>query len=186
MNLLEKAIIFATEKHSGSLRKGTDIPYIMHPLEAVSIAAGMTSDLEILAAAALHDVVEDTSTTLAEIEAEFGERVALLVASDSEDKMPGIPQSESWKIRKEATIDALQSASFDTKIIVLADKLSNIRAIYRDSVCQGDEIWERFNQKDKQMHEWYYRTIGEHLSTLSEHVAYQEYCRLVDMVFAAE
>jgi (p)ppGpp synthase/HD superfamily hydrolase len=184
MSILNKAIIFAVDKHAGMVRKGADVPYIVHPLEAVSIAAGITGDPEILAAAALHDVVEDTPTTMAEIESEFGRRIAELIAADNEDKMPGMPPSESWKARKEATIKVLQSASLDEKIIVLADKLSNIRAIHRDVNSMGDALWEKFNQKDKRMHEWYYRSIAECLSELSKHIAYQEYCRLIDIVFA--
>ena len=186
MSILSKAILFATVRHSGMVRKGTDIPYIVHPIEAVSIAAGITSDQEILAAAVLHDVVEDTLTTIEEIEGQFGGQIAALVAAESEDKMLGIPAVESWKIRKEATIKALETASIPEKIIVLADKLSNIRAIYRDYTLFGDKVWERFNQKDKKMHEWYYRAIVQNLSDFSEHTAYQEYCWLVDMVFVHE
>jgi myo-inositol-1(or 4)-monophosphatase len=183
MCILDKAIIYATNKHTGMVRKGTEIPFIVHPLEAVSIAAGITSDPEILAAVVLHDVVEDTTATLIEIETKFGKRVAALVASDSEDKMNNLPPSESWKFRKEATIKSLQTAAIDEKIIVLADKLSNIRAIYRDQLRLGDMLWERFNQKDKKMHEWYYRSVAESITELSESVAYQEYCRLIGDVF---
>jgi myo-inositol-1(or 4)-monophosphatase len=183
VNILDKAIVFATERHSGSVRKGTDIPFIVHPLEAVSIAAGITNDIEVLAAAVLHDVVEDTPTQLPEIEAAFGKRVAELVASESEDKMTDIPPSESWKLRKEATITALQTASYDEKTLVLADKLSNIRAINRDYTLIGEKLWERFNQKDKKMHGWYYRSVAEALSDLSDTTAYNEFCRLVESTF---
>ena len=186
MSILEKAIIFATEKHEGMVRKGTDILYIVHPLEAVSIAAGITSDHEILAATVLHDVVEDTPTTIIELETLFGKRIAELVASDSEDKMSDIPPSETWELRKTAKIEALKSASHDEKIIVLSDKLSNIRAIYRDVTVAGDAVWERFNQKDKTKHEWYYREIVNAISDLSEHLVYQEFCRLVNIVFGVE
>ena len=184
MNLLDKAIVFATEKHSGMKRKGVDTPYIVHPLEAVSIAASITSDLEILAAAALHDVVEDTPVTMEEIEAKFGKRVAELIAADNEDKMSYMPPSESWKIRKDATIALLQSASYDEKIIVLADKLSNIRTLCRDVKRFGDKSFEKFNQKDKQMHEWYYREIAKAVAALSDSDAYKEFCKLIDEVFS--
>ena len=183
LGILEKAIIFATERHAGMVRKGTDIPYIVHPLEAVSIAAGMTSDPEILAAAALHDVVEDTPTTIAEIKELFGDQIAALVAAESEDKMPDVPAAESWRKRKEATIAALETASVPEKIIVLSDKLSNIRAIHRDYARIGNQVWERFNQKDKKMQGWYYRAVAENITALSEHMAYHEYCRIVDTVF---
>ena len=183
MGILEKAITFAVERHTGMVRKGTDVPYIVHPIEAVSIAASITSDAEILAAAVLHDVVEDTPTTIEEIREIFGSRVANLVASDSEDKMPGVSPSESWKARKEATVQSLQSESLDEKIIVLADKLSNIRASYRDFLELGDTVWERFNQKDKQMQGWYYRAIADAVHELLSSVAYQEYCRIIGLLF---
>ena len=123
-------------------------------------------------------MVEDTSTSLTEIKTLFGKRIAALVAADSEDKMLNMPPSESWELRKRATVDALQSASTDEKFIVLSDKLSNIRSIHQDMTIRGDDIWERFNQKDKKKHEWYYRKIATTISELSEHTAYQEFCRL--------
>jgi len=184
MTLLDKAIAFATERHSGMVRKGTDLPYIVHPLEAVSITAGITSNYEILAASVLHDIVEDTSTTIDEVQDLFGNRVASLVAAESEDKMPDVAPAKSWKIRKQATIDALQHASHEEKIIVLSDKLSNIRAIYRDYISIGDVVWERFNQKDKNMHEWYYRSIAQYLTEFNDTLAYQEFCRLINEVFS--
>jgi len=183
MTLVDKAIIFATKKHSGMKRKGTDTPYIVHPLEAVSIAAGITNDMEILAAAALHDIVEDTPVTMYEIEVKFGKRAAELIAADNEDKMPDIPPAESWKIRKDATIALLQSASYDEKIIVLADKLSNIRTLCRDVKRFGDKSFEKFNQKDKKMHEWYYREIAKAIAALSDSDAYKEFCSLINEVF---
>ena len=79
LNLVSRAVIFAAAAHDGQVRKGTDIPYIVHPMEAAAIAAGLTNDPEVIAAAVLHDVVEDTGTTKNELEAEFGSRVAELV-----------------------------------------------------------------------------------------------------------
>ena len=183
MNKLESAIIFAVEKHAGAVRKGSELPYIIHPLEALTIASGITDDQEVLAAVVLHDVVEDTQTTLEDIESIFGKRIADLVASHTEDKMPGIPASESWEHRKQTTIQSLQNASLDEKIIVLSDKLSNIRAKSRDVARDGDDMWKKFNQKDKKMHEWYYRSITDALSELSETLAYQELVHLIDRVF---
>jgi myo-inositol-1(or 4)-monophosphatase len=183
---LEKAITFAIEKHAGQARKGSSIPFITHPLEALSIAAEITSDPEILAATVLHDVVEDTPVEIEEIRELFGERVAILVAAESEDKMPDISPSESWKARKEANLAVLKSAPYEAKIIVLADKLSNMRSMYRDIQNVGESVWERFNQKDKRQHEWYHRSIVEIISVLSDSAAYREYCWLVQKVFAED
>ena len=85
--LLDRAIIFAVKAHSGTERRGKGYPYIVHPLEAVEIVATMTSDQELLAAAALHDTVEDTDVTVDQIRAKFGDRVAALVAAET-DSLP--------------------------------------------------------------------------------------------------
>jgi hypothetical protein len=82
--------------------------------------------------------------------------------------------------------EVMKTASFDEKIVVLADKLSNIRAIYRDFSAIGDGVWELFNEKDKAAQEWYYRAIAENLRELSSYIAYKEYCWLVEAVFSAD
>ena len=83
--LLDRAIIFAVRAHAGTERRGKGFPYIVHPMEAVEIVATMTPDQELLAAAALHDTVEDTDVTVEQLRAEFGERVAALVADESDE-----------------------------------------------------------------------------------------------------
>lgn len=182
-NILDKAIVYATEAHSGQFRKGTQIPYILHPLEAAAIVATMTTDNEIIAGAVLHDVVEDTNTTVDDIQKIFGDRVAFLVCSESENKRENLPPQSTWKIRKQETLDHLKNAPRDVKMITLGDKLSNIRAIQRDYNAIGDELWQRFNQKDKNEHYWYYQSIAECLVELNEFQAYREYCELIDKTF---
>lgn len=181
--LLSKALIFAINAHSGMVRKGTNLPYIVHPMEAVAIVASMTDDKELIAAAALHDVVEDTEHDIDEIRKDFGDRVAKLVASESENKRPELPEEETWKIRKTETLEHLKNASLDIKIITLGDKLSNIRAIYRDYLELGDKLWDRFNQKNKSEHGWYYSSIADLLSDLKDYPAWKEYNHLVNKVF---
>lgn len=183
MGTLEKAIIFAVEKHEGGVRKGSDVPYIVHPLEALAIVAGITSDTDILAAAVLHDTVEDTDATIEDIKDLFGERIASLVAADSEDKMTHLSPSNSWKIRKQATIEALKTAKRDEKIIVLADKLSNTRSLYRDMLSNGEAVWQKFNQKDKQMHKWLYESMYEQLAELKDCTAYEEFGSYIKRIF---
>ena len=184
MDIFDKAIVFATKAHSGSCRKGTDIPYIVHPLEAASIVSTMTNDKNILAAAVLHDVVEDTKYTNEDIRNEFGEEVARLVDAESENKREGTPEAETWKIRKQETLDHLKNhADITAKMIALGDKLSNIRAIARDYAKLGDEFWNRFNVKDKNEHAWYYQSLIEAFSELSDQPAYKEYVKLVKEVF---
>ena len=98
-NILDRAIIFATEAHKGQFRKGTQIPYILHPMEAAAIVSTMTTDSEIIAGAVLHDVVEDTDTTMDDIQEMFGDTVAFLVCSETENKRKNLSAQSTWKIR---------------------------------------------------------------------------------------
>lgn len=181
--LLDRAIVFAVRAHAGIERRGKGFPYIVHPMEAVSIVATMTRDQELLAAAALHDTVEDTDVTVEQIRAEFGDRVAALVASESENKDCGVSKEESWHARKQAAIERLASASLDSKIVALGDKLSNMRAIARDYAMQGDKLWNLFNAKDPKEHEWHYRGLANALSELKDTFAYKEFEQLINQVF---
>ncbi len=182
--LLDRAIVFAVRAHAGTERRGKGFPYIVHPLEAVEIAATMTPDQELLAAAALHDTVEDTDVTLEQIRAEFGDRIASLVATESDVMVEGTSKADSWHARKQAAIDRLASASRDAKIVALGDKLSNMRAIARDYAEQGDALWNLFRAKDPKEHEWHYRGLAESLRELHNTFAYQEFERLINQVFA--
>lgn len=181
--LLDRAIVFAVRAHAGTERRGKGFPYIVHTLEAVGIVATMTSDQELLAAAALHDTVEDTDVTLEQIRDEFGDRIAALVAAESDEPHLGILDVGSWRKRKQAAIDRLASASLDAKMVALGDKLSNMRAIARDYAVQGDELWNRFRSKDKKDHEWHYRGLADSLRELQDTFAYKEFMLLIKQVF---
>lgn len=78
-SLFDKAAKFAIDAHHNTERRGKGYPYIIHPMEAAAIVATMTNDQELLAAAILHDTVEDTDVTIEEIRERFGDRVAMLV-----------------------------------------------------------------------------------------------------------
>lgn len=181
-SLLDRAICFAVQAHAGIERKGKGFPYIVHPMEAMAIVATMTNDQELLAAAALHDTVEDTDVTVAELQELFGERVALLVAHESDVPLEG-DASDTWHDRKTFAINLLKGAERDVKVVAMGDKLSNMRAIARDYAVIGDEIWNLFNVKDKAEHAWHYHGLADALSDLSDTPAYQEFASLVKKVF---
>jgi len=186
--LLDRAIVFAVQAHHNTERRGKGFPYIVHPMEAVEIVATITSDQELLAAAALHDTIEDTDVTVEQIREAFGERVAELVHAESDQLngeifTGGANEEETWHQRKQAAIDRLAAASHDAKIVAMGDKLSNMRAIWRDYQVKGDEIWNIFHVKDKASHEWHYRGLAASLSELSDTFAYREFVRLIDEVF---
>lgn len=181
--LFDRATRFAVEAHAGTERRGKGFPYIIHPMEAAAIVATITPDPEILAAAILHDVVEDTDCTVDELRREFGDRIAELVASESEDPMADLSEEASWHARKQAAIDRLAQAPHDAKIVAMGDKLSNMRAIARDHEQISDEIWNLFHTKEKSEHEWHYRGLAASLSDLSGTAAYREFVALIDEVF---
>ena len=181
-DFLDRAIVFAVRAHAGTERRGKGFPYVVHPLEAMSIAATMTSDQEILAAAALHDVVEDTEITLEEIRSLFGDRVASLVQTESDRLGEGL----DWRERKLDSLRRLSASSRDAQIVALGDKLSNMRAIARDYASLGEPFWNLFHVKDKAVHAWRYRALLEAFSGLRDTYAYQEFEFLVNRVFPPE
>ena len=181
--LLDRAIIFAVHAHHNTERRGKGFPYIVHPMETVEIVATITSDQELLAAAALHDTIEDTDVTVEDIRREFGDRIAELVHAESDQFTEGVSEEDSWHDRKQAAIDRLAAASHDAKIVALGDKLSNMRAIWRDYQVKGDELWKIFHVTDKASHEWHYRGLAASLAEFKDTFAYQEFVRLIDEVF---
>jgi myo-inositol-1(or 4)-monophosphatase len=184
MELVSEAIVFAVRAHDGMRRKKSQSPYILHPMEAAVIVSTITDDQEIIAAAVLHDVVEDAGVTIEEIEEKFGKRVKELVSSETEDKRADLPPSSTWRIRKEETLAMLKSAKDVAVLMVwLGDKLANMRSIYRDFKVEGVEMWQRFNQSDVNEQAWYYRSIAELTKALSDNSAWLEYKTLTELVF---
>ncbi len=182
-SLTDRAIEFAVRAHSGMERRGKGFPYIVHPMEAMAIVSTMTPDQELLAAAALHDTVEDTDVTVEDIRREFGDRVADLVAAESDVEVEGESEATSWHYRKQVAIDRLARAPRDVKMVAMGDKLSNLRAIARDYEAQGDALWDLFHIKDRRSHEWHYRGLADSLRELEGTYAYEEFAELINKVF---
>ena len=172
---LHEAIKFATIKHNGQVRKGTDVPYIVHPMEVMQILLSCNASEDVVIAGILHDTLEDTDTTMGEIAQKFGDYVAQLVASESEDK------SKTWEERKQATIDELKTASLDVKMVCLADKLSNLRSMLSDYMLVGEKLWDRFNRSKKQI-AWYYMQIVNTLVDMKGNSLYDQYANCLDEV----
>ena len=162
-SLFDRAAQFAIQAHSGTERRAKGFPYIVHPMEAATIVASITNDPELLAAAILHDTVEDTDTTIEQIETLFGPRVARLVLHDTGTK----DHSLSWHQRKQLQIDKIASSDRDGMIVAL-----------------GDDLWSRFHTPGgKSDIHWYYRNLAEALSPLSDTLPYQEFTCLIDNTF---
>jgi guanosine-3',5'-bis(diphosphate) 3'-pyrophosphohydrolase len=129
MKLLLRAATFAADKHKGQKRKNaSETPYINHPLEVAHLLAteaGVT-DVVVLAAAILHDTIEDTGTTREELEQLFGAEVAGVVAEVTDDK--SLLKAE----RKRRQVEHAPSLSARAKLVKLADKICNIRDVADD------------------------------------------------------
>lgn len=187
MDVVEEAIIYATEKHCGQVRKMSNIPYILHPLEVANIIATITTDKDVIAAGILHDTIEDCNADPREIREKFGIRVSALVQSETEDKISNKPAAETWMERKEDSLLFLShTKDIGVKTLWLADKLSNLRSFYREFEKHGNTIWNALHQKDPKMQCWYYETIAKYTKELSQTNAYKEFIFLISKLFHEE
>lgn len=188
-----KALKIAWDVHKKQLRKGSNIPYIVHPLEVAIILYENGADEDLLIAALLHDTIEDTKgdreKLLSYLNENFNSRVIELILAASE---PYKVQSKkvlseedeinTWKERKQHTIEFIKNANYDVKMLICADKLSNIRSTFKDYERIGDKVWKKFNAGYEEQR-WYYKNIVIVLSELENLNMYQELCKLVEKTF---
>lgn len=173
--MIEKAISFAFKTHKDQFRKDGN-PYIVHPMTVAMELARNGADENLICAGLLHDTIEDGHATEEILREEFNEEIASLVAIDSEDK------SLSWEERKEKVINDVAIGSKEYKMLICADKLSNLRDVKKDYEKNGDICWTRFKRgKDKQ--EWFYRNLVNSLKELKGMMMYQSLVNLVDELF---
>jgi len=126
LTLILKALHFAADKHRRQRRKDAgSSPYINHPIALAEVLSGLgqVSDATTIAAAILHDTIEDTETTGAELEQHFGRDIRAIVEEVTDDK--ALPAAE----RKKLQITRASSASTRAKLVKLADKICNVRDI---------------------------------------------------------
>lgn len=155
MPTLFDAIEFAARAHAGQYRKGTRVPYIIHPLAVARTLIECDADETLVIAALLHDVVEDTKTTLAQVRDVFGDEVAELVNALSEPR-----RQDPWEQRKQGTLEFLETTSQDVLLLEIADKLDSLRDLRVTLEREGERTWQRFNRgRDKQA--WYHRALSE-------------------------
>lgn len=182
-SVIDRAIMITTFVHAGQVRKVNKLPYVLHPMESACIASQLTKDMEVIAASLLHDTIEDTSMTKEELSRIFGKRICTLVMSNSEQKRRELDSSKTWKVRKLETINKLKDLSYDQKVIVFADKLSNLRSTYQNYLQLGDDIWKNFNECNPESHKWYFTSILEELGVFEGTELYEEYKSLLNKLF---
>lgn len=160
--VIYKAIQTALKMHDRQLRKLDGDIYAAHPLEVGLLLAGVHASDEVVIAGILHDTVEDTALTLEEIDKIFGSKVAFLVKGCSESD-----KSLDWKRRKIEMIQYVKNhASNDEKLIIMVDKLSNIKSMYRYIASHKKyDIWDKFNAGYSDQ-KWYYEEMIKALDSL--------------------
>jgi (p)ppGpp synthase/HD superfamily hydrolase len=156
---LERALRLAASAHQGQTRKVSGVPYVEHLIAVAWILdrAGFAEDVVI--AGLLHDIVEDTSTTLEELRLQFGQSVAEWVAHCSEMKTDALGQKRPWIDRKRDHLAALATAPWQARAVALADKLHNLISIEVD-LNEGYSVWSAFHA-DRDQVLWYYQAMIE-------------------------
>ncbi len=181
-----KALALAVQAHDGQKRKGTDIPYVAHPMGVASIALdyGATEDQAI--AALLHDVLEDGGPQFVSVIREgFGEAVLAIVEGCTD----GVPDAQGrkadWKERKRSYLDHLETAADEIILVSGADKLHNARAIVSDLQSVGPTVFDRFSAgRDGTL--WYYRQLAKIFSGRRAPMAMQFDATVAEMERLAE
>ena len=170
MALVLKALDFAARRHANQRRKGgRQVPYINHPVRVAYYLATVAGieDPRLIAAALLHDTVEDTPATIEDIRTEFGDDVAAIVAEVTDDK------SLEKKTRKRLQIEHAPEVSWAAAQLKIADKLSNVADISeappegwsmqrrREYLGWTEEVIDRLPERHPKLEAEYRRTLAE-------------------------
>lgn len=173
MELIEKALTIAAQAHANQVRKHDGSPYIVHPIMVSRILEEYGFDEEVVVAGLVHDVLEDSSITEAELRAELEDRVVDAVTAVTEDK------SLPWEERKEKYVLAVAASGEDARAVSLADKVHNARNLTEHYKLVGPDIWNNFNRgKDKKI--WFEELVLSSLQKTWQHPLLDEYAALIE------
>lgn len=153
---LERALRWAATCHQGQTRRVTATPYVQHAFAVAMILDRLDFPEPVVIAGLLHDVVEDTEASLADVRERFGPEVAEIVAQCSEVKLDAEGRKRPWLDRKRDHLRELENASIDARAVILADKYHNLLSILCD-LRDGHEVWSSFNAARSSVL-WYYRS----------------------------
>jgi (p)ppGpp synthase/HD superfamily hydrolase len=171
-----QALNTAATAHETQKRKSTNEWYIVHPYAVYAILAPYTDDNEVLAAAVLHDTVEDTEMTLEDVEREFGANVALYVWGVTKDDT-----IEDWHDRNSAYLDRLYEHAPDESVMIsLADKLANMRDQINEYENQGSSMWKLFHAGPEDQLWWFSSVLEVGRARLPGHPLVEQLADLLD------
>lgn len=170
--LIERAAELAVRAHGGRTRKESSAPYIVHPIAVALILARHNFHNIVIAAALVHDVVEDTNITDKELRHELGNDVQDLIVPITHDN------SLSWKEKKIRYIKTVRDASDNAKAISIADKIANARSLLAAYEKQGAAIWKYFNAgREEKL--WFEHAMLDMIRESWKHPFVDEYAELV-------
>ncbi|WZO96198.1 HD domain-containing protein [Isosphaeraceae bacterium EP7] len=167
---LERALRWAATCHQGQVRRGSNAPYVEHLVGVAWMLDRLGYPEHVVIAGLLHDVVEDTPATLAEVEASFGADVAAIVGHCSEVKLDEAGAQRPWADRKRDHLAALTLAPAEARAVALADKVHNLLSIALD-LREGRDVWSQFHADRARVLAYYLeaiRTLGSGDARLSK------------------
>ena len=173
---IQKAIIKATLLHDCQIRKGDDLPYVVHPFSVAYILSCYTDDENVIIAGLLHDVIEEVKGYGFEsIKKDFGKKSAEIVQEATEDKeLKKKGNRETWKRRKDHYIENLKVCSQEALMVSAADKIHNLLSIIEAYKIQGEKLWKRFNA-DKKDSLWFYTEVLKMIKKRLQNEIIQEF-----------
>ncbi|MEK7109470.1 MAG: HD domain-containing protein [Patescibacteria group bacterium] len=177
MTLIEKADALAAHAHEGQMRKDAPTPYITHPRAVAATLKKYGFNDTVIAAALVHDVLEDTACTPAELEAQLGPEVLRIVQMLSYDP------SLEWEEQRKKYIEAVRAAPPEVKAISTADKVHNLETLLDSYARTGPQLWNMFTRK-KERKLWFEREMLKMLQETWRHPLVDEYARLLALAEA--
>ena len=190
MEDITKAFEFASKAHGKQKRRINKAPYIIHPMDVAIILMKNHAPDEVVIAGLLHDTVEDTKTTIEDIEKNFGKEVSRLVKNVTEPaklkKKKIFPKTqEIWEEKKTHTINFIKTADKKTKMLSCADKLSNIRSMIEDEKTIKKKIWNNFHAPEEKQ-KWYYESMLKSFASgenIKDEDMYKQFKKAVKKVY---
>lgn len=173
--MIEKAFLFSYQAHSNQKRKDGK-PYMVHPVMTALELARNGADDELICAGLLHDVIEDANVTECELAQSFNDSISALVKKDSENK------SLSWEERKNQVLIDVENGDRRFKMLMCADKLSNLNDLYEALEKNGESAWDMF-KRGKEKQAWFYKSLLVSLKDIDDTQIYKDFEKLVYNIF---
>lgn len=171
-NIIEKAVRVSVTAHKDQTRKGDDLPYIIHPFMVSIKLAKYNFPDTVIAAALVHDVLEDTEYPEDTLKNELGDDVLEIVkAVTNDDSLP-------WEEKKKKYVETVRAGSEGAKAVAVADKIHNLESLLLAYSEQGPELWKKFN-RGKEQKLWFENEVLKMLKETWEHPLIEEYEKLL-------